>query len=488
MISVGAPPNSAKYRALVRCFAIDCLLIVLLAQSNFAYAQPQALDIDALVEAAGNGDLNAIRSAVESGQAVDSRDGAGVTLLLEAAYAGHHGVVEYLLKAGADPNARDDAGAVPLAEALSNDHVDVALILLQGGASADITDSDKKTPLHRAIELKNQKLMRAALAGGAKVNAISNASTALVMAITQKDVQTVQMLLDGGADPNRSTFLNNPVSLAARSGQKKIIGLLLKAGADLTDELMHYAAFSDPSLLKTLLAREEARSVKHLNAALDGAIKRGDLRQARELLRLGGDVNLQYTVDFVRYGPPLFQATRADRPKIAKLLIEAGADVNGTQTGSMSPRRPISWAALHNRASLVEEMIRLGADTEDALFELYDLTERGGKDLAFSPKELERAVTTIISTGAPADEMVRYAILDNKADLVRLWYPNVLDWGSRRSGSFRVAPVYEELIDFANEISDCRLKRGVKQTFTAKTGYRPPKEYDRNYREIPDRC
>lgn len=64
--------------------------------------------------AAGAGDLDAVRSWVARGAAVNARDDRGGTPLLMSVLRGHWAVAAYLVSQGADPHASDYQGVSPL--------------------------------------------------------------------------------------------------------------------------------------------------------------------------------------------------------------------------------------------------------------------------------------------------------------------------------------------------------------------------------------
>lgn len=133
-----------------------------------------------LREAAAGGDLEAVRRALDAGEAIDGRDGprhplmrqlvsegdaataaqAGVatgrTALHLAAANGHARVVELLAARGASLELADWFGDAPLHLTTS---VDVASSLLERGASLELPGARKRTPLHAAVEKRAAPLV-----------------------------------------------------------------------------------------------------------------------------------------------------------------------------------------------------------------------------------------------------------------------------------------------------------------------------------------
>jgi ankyrin repeat protein len=164
-------------------------LILLLTGSAFAFA-------GSLHDAARDGDLEAARTLIdegaaidaqsdrgetplilailagndavaelliEQGAAIDGRNAGGFTPLHAAAYAGDAAIAEDLLDRGADVNdAENKAGVTPLFPAIEEDHAEVAELLIARGADLSVMERHDYTPLTRAF-LKGHSAMMALL-------------------------------------------------------------------------------------------------------------------------------------------------------------------------------------------------------------------------------------------------------------------------------------------------------------------------------------
>jgi len=69
---------------------------------------------DILLEAAENGDLIEVQTALENGANPNAKDNDGWTPLHWAAQDGHVEIVKILLERGADPRIADNRGHIPL--------------------------------------------------------------------------------------------------------------------------------------------------------------------------------------------------------------------------------------------------------------------------------------------------------------------------------------------------------------------------------------
>jgi len=97
---------------------------------------------DALVKAAGVGDLKTIRKLLRSGVSpnADSKGDEGVSALSAASANGKVETVRFLLNHGADVNADDFWGGNALVGASLDGHVDVVKLLLSHGADPNMED------------------------------------------------------------------------------------------------------------------------------------------------------------------------------------------------------------------------------------------------------------------------------------------------------------------------------------------------------------
>lgn len=103
---------------------------------------------------AANGDLDAVRQEVRSGQAATAADKDGFTSLHVAAQNGHAEVVALLIQAGADVNAVDRHGNGPLwtagyeaAKRIATEaNLSIVAMLLKAGADPHHRNRADRTP------------------------------------------------------------------------------------------------------------------------------------------------------------------------------------------------------------------------------------------------------------------------------------------------------------------------------------------------------
>ncbi len=163
----------------------------------------------ALMYAARQGALDAVRALTDSGADLMAADPDGTPALTVAIINGHYDVASLLVEKGADVNQADRTGATPLysavdmhtlqtsfgrpelARAVTDGAVGAAKMLLAHGA-------DPNRPL------KTRVLKRTYNAGDAR---LGEGSTALMRAAKSNDAVMMQLLIDGGADLDHQNAL-----------------------------------------------------------------------------------------------------------------------------------------------------------------------------------------------------------------------------------------------------------------------------------------
>ena len=167
-----------------------------------------------LTHAAFNGDLDRVRSLVESGADVNAADEHGAGTLLTF----HPGVTAYLLSKGADPNIQtNEFGVSVLAGLCYVNQVECVKVLCQHGADPNRGRTESlETPLHHGLAGAGEtELIQLLIDHGADVNAK-----------TEPGVSSFNFF---GETPTRG---ETPLHRAAAYASIEVVELLLRAGAD----------------------------------------------------------------------------------------------------------------------------------------------------------------------------------------------------------------------------------------------------------------
>ena len=346
------------------------------------------LNMTALLQAASVGHTDVVRVLVEHGADVHNAwyaERHAGTALEMAAEKGHAEIVDLLLAAGGEVNNPVSGASPALIGAAHGGHVPIVRRLLDAGANAHSVTGDKTTVLillsgfgpNHALNPDYALLtscMRTLIDMGVDVNAVDALNdTALVRAINANNEPIVQFLLDSGADPNLAASLMAPRQLVRYAG---CLARLVEAGLK-TDTFVEAiaAALLDgrfPSALslasalpanikelhtqgvdfvKDCLTDDLTLFAQHLNAhagtdilavyggiALAMVIDRGRnrLQKARMLIEAGAEINLS-PQNLGHHLPPLVKACRSGDLELIQLLVDHGADPNLGIPGSPTP-------------------------------------------------------------------------------------------------------------------------------------------------------
>jgi len=186
---------------------VAILLAVFLLNScgGAAFKSPEELEKihNALVEAAGEGNLEKVKEYLAQGGDIHARDDRKRTPLHLAAKRTYDDLVEFLIKNGADVNVEDENGNTPLfilGTRLGGDpekNLRIAKLLIDNGANVNPTNKSLITPLHiSSIVSEDSRLAKFLIENGADINTRdSNGFTPYDWACECKREETMKLLL-----------------------------------------------------------------------------------------------------------------------------------------------------------------------------------------------------------------------------------------------------------------------------------------------------
>lgn len=126
------------------------------------------LNVDEMLQAALNGNLQAIKNALENGFDPESTDSDMHTLLMMAAYNGHGKIVALLLDKGASVDHRDIMNRTALMYASTGPFNETVTLLLDAGANPNLVDGEEHfTPLMFAAAEGQAEVVQTLLKHGA---------------------------------------------------------------------------------------------------------------------------------------------------------------------------------------------------------------------------------------------------------------------------------------------------------------------------------
>ena len=220
-----------------------------------------------------------------------------------------------------------------LIEAVKVGDLEATRKLVAAGAEVNTPQGDGATAIHWAAHRNDLDALTLLIEAGADVNAANElGATALWLAAINGSAAITKRLLQAGANPNTPLKMGEtPLMTAARSGSPQTVAELLAQGADVN-------------------AVEHERG----QSALSWAVAQQHTDVARLLINHGADLHLRTQVWFqlentagntnpsgnfkMAHGgsTPLLFAARNGDIETARMLIDAGADVQNTDASGAS--------------------------------------------------------------------------------------------------------------------------------------------------------
>jgi ankyrin repeat protein len=251
-----------------------------------------------LIEAISGNDVPAALKLLDGGANARARLPDGTTALHYAAHIGNLDLVNRLIKAGALVNARNDYGSTPMQEAAQRGDAGLIRALLKAHADPDTANDEGETALMTVARTGSVDAAKLLIKAHANVNAVESwrGQTALMWAAGQGNPEMVKLLLKAGARPD--------IISTVRDWERKV----------------------------TAEPRPQNRPPGGFTALLLAA-REGCAPCAQALIDGHADINLSNPENIT----PLLEAILNARFDTAKVLIEAGADVNRWDVWGRAP-------------------------------------------------------------------------------------------------------------------------------------------------------
>jgi len=357
--------------------ARTAVMACFLASANPLLAQSE------LADAVMQQDSAAVQSLLKGGIDVNGSQADGATALHWAVYHGDTALAKELLQAGANPAAANRNGSTPMWLAATQGDAAMLGTLLEGGADANEELPLGRRPLMLAARSGVVEAVRILLDKGADPNAseTQRGTTALMQAADQGHAAVIALLIERGANvaalsapvmrDGRTAALGNSddprinvrrqtivsiceqpspdlsilrkLAIESKGTGDKVLEELLGSGVELTQEVI-CSKFERGGLGFAVVAGSGGGFGGGFGGGQrepDGgeltslvyAARAGSIDAARVLLDAGADVN-----QTTRYGwSALLAATQNQNYQMAKFLIERGADVNLANKGGWTP-------------------------------------------------------------------------------------------------------------------------------------------------------
>jgi len=254
---------------------------------------------------------------------------SGDLRLVEAVKAGDRERVRVLLQAGSDVNERQGDGTTALAWAAYRNDLETAELLLGAGAEVNAANAYSVTALSLGCTNGNAAMVEKLLRGGANANtAQRTGETALMTCARTGNVEAVESLLRHGAEVNAKEPKRGQTALMWAVAQKHsgVVRALVAHQADI-----HARTASSP--------RGSGRAYRGVGEIAEGgytallfAAQQGDVESARILLEAGADVN-ETTPEGLSV---LLVAIDSGHESLARFLVEKGANPNAADSNGIA--------------------------------------------------------------------------------------------------------------------------------------------------------
>lgn len=346
--------------------------------------------------------------------------------LLNAVRGDDRAAVQQLLREGANPNERESDGTTPLGWAAVRTNAEIAGLLLKAGADVNLTNELGLGPLALAIANGSLVMVEQLLAAGADPNlARENGETPLMTAARLGRVDVMERLLAKGAAVEARDRKFGQTALMWAAGRPEAVRLLLAKGAEprVTTKTweVKYTFYlpTTATLGKTGIPWNNDGDYTTKKGGLNAlffAVQKNDTESARMLLDAGVDVNAPaadgttpllaalYKWDspagtFVpgRGAPATAGSSQRFRPDLAMatLLLDRGATVKAKDGAG--------YTALHGAALAVAKAARSGARQSGAYGQTAAALALGADDGPSPANALEEAlgiVRRLLAAGA----------------------------------------------------------------------------------------
>jgi uncharacterized protein len=240
--------------------------------------------------------------------------------LLEAVKAGDRAAALTLITQRADVNAPESDGTTPLHWAVHRGDLDLAQRLIRAGAKVNVKNNYGSTPMSEAAILGRADLLEALLKAGADVESPNgDGQTALMIVARTSRVDAARLLLAHGAKVNAVEQWRGQTALMWAVAQKQpaMVAELVKSGADVN-------------------ARSTVNNWERQVTA-----------EPRAIYRPAGGLT------------PLLYAAREGCGECARILVEAGADLNLADPENISP---LLMAVINTQWDTAQYLIKKGAN------------------------------------------------------------------------------------------------------------------------------
>ncbi|MEX0618426.1 MAG: ankyrin repeat domain-containing protein [Pseudohongiellaceae bacterium] len=339
---------------------------------------------------------------------VTAAAGQGMPTVVAAAKESDLQALRTRLDEGADVNEVYADGTSALHWAAYHDSLDAADLLLDAGANVNAITDLGVTPLWLAAQNGSAVMVETLLESGADPNeTLVSGETVVMTAARTGNARVVRQLLAAGANPDGSVTRGQTALMwAAGQGHADVVEALLDHGADFeasTETRRQY--------VKSEKEQDSHPAYKHWveeggNSALLFAARAGDLDSARLLVEAGSDVNAVSA-----FGTsPVIMAVHSGNVALLDFLLNSGADPDSAASGHTA----LHDAILRGNPKAVNVLLVHGANP-DAVLERATPARRQSDDYHFH--DALAGATPLWLAARFSEPVIMQALVDHGADI-----------------------------------------------------------------------
>jgi len=325
-------------------------------------------ELTALMGAAVKGHYELAHMLIGAGAEVNARNNDAETALFMAVKYGHYKAAKVLLKGGANPNLPNslpanvsNSGYTPLMYTATSgvvrqsvDWAAMTQLLIDNGANPNLSNRHGDAALNLARGRNNSEVVAVLKKAGAKDDKVYvglNLDETLLKAARLGDYIKVKQVLANGANPNFSDKSGvTPLLAAAHTGSSASLKMLLSADVEVNFVPSGLRQFALSKSHAPLNERELMEAASRGETALNAAVRQGHVEEAYFLLSNGAKIDLAN-----RHGEaPLFVAVAAGNVEMVKMLLERGANPNSVEQDNRRNRLALAKHAMGKNSVLIE--------------------------------------------------------------------------------------------------------------------------------------
>jgi ankyrin repeat protein len=319
--------------------------------------------------------------------------------LADAAEVRDWPAVKALLKPGVDVNAFGRDGTPALHWAIRADEIETTKLLIAAGADVKLPNRLGVLPLYLACASGNVELIRILLDAGADPNAQYPSGDPLLWTAIRSGVfEAAKLMIDRGANSNHIDSQTQQTTLmyAVREDQPKVVRLLIDLGAPVNAKTR---VGGTPGFVRPNSVAGFGHGVgisrggppeRGVRAPIPGglstlhiAARDGRTEAAKILLDAGANLEMTNPDGIT----PLLMAITNNHPETAAFLVERGANINITDWYGRTP----IWSAVEVRNMDIDNStFKNGVDREPVLELIKLLLEKGANPNARTKEAMPR--------------------------------------------------------------------------------------------------